>query len=88
MWILGLTYLAFIDPYSHNHLDLCFFSLIGISFCPGCGLGRSISMIFHADLSGSLEIHPLGFFALIVILFRISTLLYRNFQNTHTLMEV
>ena len=75
VWIVALLYLFIIDPYASNHLDLCLFHNLGIDFCPGCGIGRSISMLFHGNLSDSFSTHPLGIFAIAVILYRIITLL-------------
>lgn len=81
MWIFALVYLMFINPYELDHFSFCVFNLIGIDFCPGCGIGRSISLIYHGDILGSLKMHPLGIFALTVIFYRIVTLLQRNEFN-------
>jgi hypothetical protein len=81
MWSIALLYLMFINPYELNHFSFCLFSLVGIDFCPGCGIGRSISMIYHGDILGSLKMHPLGIFALGVIFYRIITLLQKNILN-------
>ncbi len=81
MWSFALLYLMFINPYELNHFSFCLFNIIGIDFCPGCGIGRSISMIYHGDILGSLKMHPLGIFALGVIFYRIVTLLQKNKLN-------
>jgi Protein of unknown function (DUF2752) len=78
MWFLALIYLMFINPYEIQHFSFCLFKFIGIDFCPGCGIGRSISLIYHGDFWGSISMHPLGIFALTVILYRIITLLRKN----------
>ncbi|HEY5371346.1 MAG TPA: DUF2752 domain-containing protein [Hanamia sp.] len=70
-WVIALSLLAFMDPQSNTHYSLCPFKFIGISFCPGCGIGHSISYLFHGDLRASFSAHPLGIFALAVILLRI-----------------
>jgi len=70
-WITALVALALMNPELNTHYSLCFFKFIGIKFCPGCGLGHSISFLLHGDLASSLSAHPLGIFALPVILFRI-----------------
>ena len=49
---------------------MCLFSLVGIDNCPGCGLGKSISMIFHGDFVGSFNAHPLGIPAILLIVKR------------------
>ena len=41
-------------------------NLTGID-CPGCGLVRSISMLAHGDVAGSLAYHRLGWLVLIYI---------------------
>ena len=81
MWIIALVYLMFINPYQLNHFSFCVFKMIGIDFCPGCGIGRSISMIYHGDIIGSLKMHPLGIFALGVIFYRIVTLFQKHKLN-------
>lgn len=80
-WIVGLSYLLFINPYEIGHFSFCGFKLIGFDSCPGCGLGRSISLIYHGDFISSLKMHPFGFFALVMILFRIIKLIQNNFKN-------
>jgi hypothetical protein len=63
------------SPGTEPHLSLCIFKFFGITFCPGCGLGHSISYLFHGNIQASFSSHPLGFFAVIIILFRIYKLL-------------
>lgn len=88
IWLGGLTYLAFINPYSGGHLSLCAFDLAGIDFCPGCGLGMSISLLFHGDIAASFSMHPLGIIAFIILVYRVTTLLFRNISNSNRSMEV
>ena len=73
-WIGGLVYLAFMNP-AETHFTLCPIKNLGFSFCPGCGLGHSISYIFHGEIKESFYHHPLGGFALLVILWRIFQLI-------------
>jgi hypothetical protein len=80
MWIAGLIYLAFINPYEQQYFTFCPFHNLGIEFCPGCGLGRSISFFYHGDIINSLKTHPLGIAAFIVISHRIFSLIRINFQ--------
>lgn len=86
-WILALMLLAFMDPQSDAHYSFCFFKFIGISFCPGCGIGHSISFLFHGNFRASFAAHPLGPFALAIILYRIFRLspqhLFSHFQTNH-----
>ena len=86
-WLSAFAYLTFINPYSPKDLDLCLFSLAGIENCPGCGLGKSISMVFHGDFAGSFNAHPLGIPAIILIVKRIYTLIKNKIYLTKT-MEI
>ena len=88
IWLGGITYLALINPYSGDHLSLCAFDLAGIDFCPGCGLGMSISLLFHGDIAASFSMHPLGIAALIILVYRVASLLFRNISNSNRSMEV
>ncbi|MEO6820598.1 MAG: DUF2752 domain-containing protein [Ginsengibacter sp.] len=80
-WVTSLILLAMMDPRNSVHFSLCIFKLLGLSFCPGCGLGHSISFLFHGNVSASLHAHPLGIFALIIILIRIFKLFFLSFKN-------
>ena len=70
-WVLALTSLALMDPGTNTHYSFCLFKFLGIKYCPGCGLGHSISFLFHGNFKASINAHPLGIFALIVIVTRI-----------------
>ncbi len=70
VWIAALVFLAFQNPGLH-HYSLCPLDNLGLYFCPGCGLGRSISAFFQGKFMTSFEMHPLGFFAVIVLSLRI-----------------
>ena len=78
IWILGLTYLAFFNSPETAHFTICPFANLGIDFCPGCGLGNSISYLFDGDFASSFHTHPLGIFAFIIITFRIITIIKNN----------
>ena len=86
-WLAAFAYLTFINPYTPKHLELCLFSLVGIENCPGCGLGKSISMVFHGDFAGSFNAHPLGIPAIILIIKRIYNLIKNKIHLTKE-MEV
>jgi len=64
------------NPTTDVHYSFCFFKFLGIKFCPGCGLGHSISFLFHGDLQRSFSAHPLGIFAVAIILHRIYKLFF------------
>jgi hypothetical protein len=78
IWIGGLFFLAFINNPEDIHFTVCPLANLGLDICPGCGLGNSISYLFRGDLIGSFNSHPLGLFALIVLLTRIIHLLKFN----------
>jgi len=78
IWILGLAFLLLIHSPGNSHFTICPLTNLGIKFCPGCGLGNSISYIFMGDLISSFHSHPLGIFALIIILSRIITIIKNN----------
>ena len=77
-WAAGITGLAILDPGGETHFSLCIFNWLGISFCPGCGLGHSISWLLHGDPVRSLQAHPLGIFAMIILIYRIFKLTKTN----------
>src|SRR5688572_6439077 len=80
IWIVGLTSLAFIDPHQ-AHYSFCPLNNLGFDFCPGCGLGKSISFLFRGDLKASVDAHWLGGFAVIVLSFRIINLTFNHIKT-------
>ena len=79
-WLGALLYLALIDPAANDHFQLCVFKWLGFSFCPGCGLGHAVSWLLHGNFHLSWEEHPLGIFALLILIHRIFILLKNNFN--------
>ena len=75
-WTSALALLAMMPPGSDPHYSFCVFKMLGIHFCPGCGLGHSISYLFRGNIQASFSAHPLGIFAVIIIPSRIYQLLY------------
>ncbi|MFD0752091.1 DUF2752 domain-containing protein [Mucilaginibacter calamicampi] len=73
-WIAALIALAVCDPAQPSHFTLCPFKLLGITWCPGCGIGHAIAFLFHGDIAGSFNAHWLGLPALGIICWRIITL--------------
>lgn len=67
VWIAGFGFLAFIDPGAQNLPDLCLLHALGITWCPGCGLGRSVAYLLDGSLGPSLATHPLGLPALLLL---------------------
>jgi len=81
IWIAALIFLALIEPAESTHFSVCPFSAMGIDFCPGCGLGRSVSYILHGDITNSLIVHPLGIFAIMILTTRVISLIKINWSN-------
>ena len=78
VWILGLTYLLLIHIPEETHFTICPLANLGFEFCPGCGLGKSISYLVEGDFISSFHSHPLGIFALLIITHRIITIIKNN----------
>ncbi len=71
IWTVGLLAMAATDPTAPPLLDLCLFDALGISFCPGCGLGHAIAWLARGDVVASFRAHPLGLPAAGFLLYRI-----------------
>ena len=81
LWTVGLLLLLFVDPYGEQHFDFCLFKNLGFEYCPGCGLGRSIALLYRGELTASLSAHPLGMAVFGVILSRIIKLARRTYNH-------
>lgn len=66
----GLVLLALMSP-QNTGTSFCFFDLAGIEFCPGEGLGHSISHTFRGDIASAFSAHFAGPFAVIILIGRI-----------------
>ena len=84
IWTTALVFLALNTP-SGNHYSFCLFHNIGIPFCPGCGIGRSITLFFHGDFHGSFMCHPLGIPAVILLISRIYSILRKQVNYSEIL---
>jgi len=78
IWMIGLVYLGLIPSSNSTHFTICPLANLGLEFCPGCGLGNSISYLFRGDIVASIHSHPLGIFAIIIIITRIISLIKNN----------
>jgi len=74
-WLTALLSLAIFNPAGQSDFSLCIFKLIGITWCPGCGIGHAISWLLHGNLQASFKAHWLGLPALAVIFYRIYSLI-------------
>jgi hypothetical protein len=81
IWAGALLLLGFSSISAEHHFSLCPLYNLGFDFCPGCGLGRSISFLLHGDFKKSFNIHPLGIFAVIVLSYRIIQLTKLYFKS-------
>jgi hypothetical protein len=80
-WIAALTLLAFSNPAGQVHFSLCPLRTMGITWCPGCGLGHSISWLFRGDIANSRHAHWFGIPALGIILYRIYSLTVQRIRE-------
>ncbi|MEN8224828.1 MAG: DUF2752 domain-containing protein [Bacteroidota bacterium] len=65
--------------------SLCPFHNLGFHWCPGCGLGHSISWLFRGDIVQSFHAHPLGIPAVLVLSIRVFNIFrinkkYKNYS--------
>lgn len=87
-WIVALVLLAMADTHKHGagpHFTLCPLANMGFDWCPGCGIGRSITQLFHGNYLESLKYHWFGLPALLIICWRIWVLIKMNFKNNKLL---
>lgn len=66
----ALAALGGADP-AERLYSLCPLDNLGFTWCPGCGLGRAITLLMRGEILASIEMHPFGGFALAVIIYRI-----------------
>lgn len=83
-WVLALVMLATaapVEPGHVHHFTLCPLANMGFDWCPGCGIGRSITQLFHGNVSASIAHHWFGIPALVIILCRIVALIKLRITN-------
>ena len=69
-WATALMLLFFMNP-SIDTPSFCFFKLIGLNGCPGCGIGQSIHYALHFKFTQAMDEHILGIPAALIILYKI-----------------
>ena len=79
-WVTALVLLFTMVP-SSSHFTLCPLANLGFSFCPGCGIGHAVHHAMWLRFTASFAAHPLGIFALIIILFRIIKLILKPIKT-------
>lgn len=82
IWIAALISLAFLNPENEQHYSFCVFHNLGFKYCPGCGLGHSISCFFRGDLQNSFYAHPLGIIAVIILITRIIQIFRNSYKKS------
>lgn len=80
VWLAALILLALMDP-AAGGFSLCPLRNLGITWCPGCGLGRSVSLFLHGDIVRSVHAHVLGVPATVVLLYRVYSMLRNAFRQ-------
>ena len=83
---IGLLLLVFMDPYTTTGPGLCLLEKLGFQYCPGDGLGHSISFIFRGELGNAMEANILGPFAVLILSGRILYLLFQNSLNSNKII--
>jgi hypothetical protein len=87
IWPAALVLLYFMDPHTTHAFSLCPLKYLGVTWCPGCGLGHSISFLMHGEWKASFHSHPLGAFAIIILIYRTLQLGLQSFtelKQSHT----
>lgn len=84
IWLAALALLAFLPVSSESHFSICPLAAAGFDHCPGCGLGRSVSLIMKGQLQNSFQEHPLGLFAIIILSYRVIILVRNSIKTIKT----
>jgi len=59
-------------------LSGCVFKFMGVSSCPGCGIGHSIYYFLHFDIARSIEAHVLGIPSTLAIIYQFIRPIFSN----------
>ncbi len=81
-WVLGLVYLATLNPASDKHMVFCLNRRIHSHDCPGCGFGKSVSYLLHGKILHSFRSHVFGPVGFLLILYRIYQLISKPSGHT------
>lgn len=83
-WITALLLLGTAELDKHSaeaHFTLCPLANMGFTWCPGCGIGKSIGHLLQGNIQESLNEHWFGIPALLIIVSRIVVLIKMNLKN-------
>jgi hypothetical protein len=81
-WVACILAILTINPYSDS-FSLCPLDNLGLTWCPGCGLGRAMNLLARGEFLASWEMHPLASLAYAVIFHRIWVLIKQLKQRAH-----
>ena len=81
VWSGAIFILAISYPNISSHFTICPIENLGFSWCPGCGLGRSVSYLMHGDITSSLKQHWFGIPAFGILIYRIVHLFNKFLLN-------
>jgi hypothetical protein len=76
-WTAGLVAMAAMDPRGDHLFSLCPLDAIGVSICPGCGLGHAVAYLARGELVASVQAHPLGVPAVLILAIHVHRLVRR-----------
>ena len=79
-WVACILAILTINPRSDS-FSLCPLDNLGLTWCPGCGLGRAMNLFARGEFLASWEMHPLASLAYAVIFHRIWVLI-KQLKNT------
>jgi hypothetical protein len=81
LWLMALVF-VWIMPTTPLQ-SFCVFKQLGITFCPGCGIGKAMHEAMHAQWLTSWHYHKFGLPALAIITWRILQLLNQTKKYNH-----
>lgn len=76
-WTAGLAAMAAMDPRGDHLFSLCPLNTIGVSVCPGCGLGHAVAYLARGEFVASVQAHPLGVPAILILTAHVHRLVRR-----------
>jgi hypothetical protein len=80
VWIAAIIVFALSPLPAAEHFSICPLSLAGFEHCPGCGLGRAMTLLLHGRVSESISMHPFAIPALALFATRI-LIVFKNYFN-------
>jgi hypothetical protein len=82
-WMGALVLLGLSEPLAQyeQHFSLCPLAAIGLDWCPGCGIGRSITQLFHGNIDASFQHHWFGIPALLILVHRVVVLAVHEIKS-------